>query len=176
MLKPTSYVCRLGERVIRWRKGKKLRRPWQPSIGLRSAMVEGKAKELRLRPMELLLGCTIERFRLPEDLVGIISTLSHMSRFGVSATFGSMLISPGFGSQSPTALSLELFSVNPSPLVLPHGVPIVHVAFAKMEGAANTALQLGQSVYDGRPAPTPPLLYEEFSQLVRVGGRRHPPA
>ncbi len=162
-LKPASYVLRLSDR---WRM-------WSPSdepvdlaapvdtAGLLSPIVT--SEEYVLSNTEFCLAATIERFSLPPHLMGIVAPLSHVTRFGLSVGLGSFIVSPRFGANAPTSLTLELVAHNPSPLRLRAGLPICHLALMKVTPASETH-PLDRSIYEGRESPSSPLLAEEWNR------------
>jgi dCTP deaminase len=121
---------------------------------------------MTLRPGDFMLAATSERIQLPSTLLAFVAALSHMARFGLQVTATSLLVSPGFGSGAPTALTLELSSVNPAPLVLRAGMPVCHVVFCAVTPGDPLDVRLARSVYDGLRQPSPPLLYEEFAATL----------
>lgn len=160
-LKPASYVLRLSNR---WRK-------WSPSsepIDLAASVDTDRllspiitSEEYVLSNTEFCLAATIEQLSLPPHLVGIVAPLSHVTRWALSVGLGSSIVSPKFGATTPTSLTLELAAHNPSPLKLRAGLPICHLAFIKVT-PDNESRLLGQSIYEGREAPSGPLLAEEW--------------
>ncbi len=160
-LKPASYVLRLSNR---WRK-------WFPSsepIDLTVPIDNDKllssivtSEYHILSNGEFCLGATIERLSMPPHLVGIVMPLSHVTRFGLSVGLGSFIVSPGFGATTPTSLTLELVTHNPSALKLRAGLPICHLAFMRVTPGRNSR-PLDRSIYEGREAPAGPLLAEEW--------------
>lgn len=164
MLKPASYVLTLGGRFRTW--------------GCRTSPLDLSSRDaasalgppqtlsaITLQDRTFVLACSAEIIGLPMDLVGIISTLSHVARFGISTHLDSWLVSPGFGHTEPTALTLELVSCNPSPVTLDSGMPVCHISFARASGVPDPTLFLATSIYEGKEAPSPPLLVDEFPSL-----------
>ena len=160
-LKPASYVLRLSNRWRRWF-------PSDEPIDLTAPVDTDKllspiitSEEYVLSNMEFCLAATIEQLSLPPHLVGIVAPLSHVVRLGLSVGLGSFIVSPKFGATTPTSLTLELASHNPSPLKLRAGLPICHLAFIKV--TPTTELRaLSKSIYEGRETPSGPLLAEEW--------------
>lgn len=169
LLKPASYVLRLGDRWRQWSHIKKPISVWTPDASRLHLQPELYTNEITLQPGIVVLGSTAETIGLPNDLVGIVSTLSHLARFGLSTHLQAFLVSPGFGAHTPTALTLELVSFNPSPLCIKTGMPVCHLAFTRTSSAVSK-LPLGRSIYEGHDSPAPPMLYEEFSSLGQLKG------
>ena len=163
-LKAASYVLQFSNR---WRK-------WLPSnktIDLAASVDADKlispittSDEYVLSNSEFCLAATIEKLSLPSNLVGIVTPLSHIARYGLSVNLGSCIISPKFGATTPTGLTLELTSHNPSPLKLQVGLPVCHLAFIRVTPSTDSYL-LNQSIYEGRETPSAPLLNEEWIKI-----------
>jgi dCTP deaminase len=169
LLKPVSYVLRLGSRVIKWTPSAKPIRIWSESAGKDYLVSELLTPGYILPPGGFLLSGTLERIRMPEGLCGIISTLSHLARFGVCVHLNSFVISPGFGMGKMSNLTLEIASHNSAPIELHPGLPLCHILFVRTEAVQGARLLLATSVYEGLEAPSGPMLYEEFSNILGAG-------
>jgi dCTP deaminase len=170
LLKPASYVLRLGSRFARWHSSARRLSPWTEAIDPAQLVYEEAPNGIELAPGDFLLAATMERVSVPRNLVGVMSPLSHIARLGISVVSGSCWISPGFGEAKPTALTLEICSLTRSAVVLHPGMPVCHLAFAETSRPAhNTVRPLDASVYEGRDAPMGPRLLEEFQFAARRG-------
>ena len=159
-LKPVSCVLHLSNRWRKWTASSEPIDLYDTQASDCSFTPIFTSEEQILSKGEFLLGATVERIKLPSDIVAIITPLSHIARWGLCVNFGSMFVSPGFGVACRTALTLELASFNQSPLILRNGLPICHLAFIKVK-KDNKSYPLKQSVYDGRETPIGSLLNEE---------------
>lgn len=92
-----------------------------------------------LRPGRLVMGPAAEEVRLPKDLSGLIGTLSHLARLGLTCHLGSPLVMAGWQGN----ITFELFNTGPAPLKLYRAMPIARLVLLPMSGP----LQLGA----GRP-------------------------
>lgn len=106
-----------------------------------------------LCPNELILGSTVESFRLPSHLVGRIEGKSSLGRLGLMVHSTAGFIDAGFRGQ----LTLELSSITSSLIVLYPGMKIAQVSFMRMTTAAErpygtTGLN---SKYLGQEGPQP---------------------
>ena len=93
----------------------------------------------------------------------MLSTLSHIARFGLDVLHNSFLVSPGFGRNAPTALTFELVSHNPNPIRLRPGLPICHIGFQQVLNPGTPNATLSKSIYENKASPVPPMYVEEFS-------------
>ena len=83
-------------------------------------------EEAILAPQEFLLAQVQEAVDLPEDLVGVISTLSHAARLGLASNPSSILVESKFSGY----LTLELHNLLPRPLRILPGDPVAKLKFA----------------------------------------------
>lgn len=166
LLKPASYVLRAGKRYRVWKRTGKDVVVWSENAAASHITDVIESDELTIEPGTLVLLSSLESVSIPDHLLAMILTTSHVARFGMSCQLGSALISPGFGLAAKQALTLELVSFNPNPIRLRSGTPLCHLLFAPVDGDRAKSSRLRQSVYElsGSP-PQPPLLYEEFRGL-----------
>jgi dCTP deaminase len=165
--KPASYILRLGNRWRKWAVSSEPVDIGKPVDTERLLSPIITSDEYVLSNAEFCLAATIEQLSLPPNLVGIVAPLSHISRWGLSVNLGSMIVSPKFGATTPTCLTLELASHNPSPLKLKAGLPICHLAFIKVT-SSDKPRPLDRSIYEGRETPSSPCLSEEWNIIHGV--------
>ena len=165
LLKPASYVLRLGDRTCQWTRREEAINVWSPCAGEKHLGSVIRADDFILPSGGFALASTLERVSVPNDLVGIISTLSHLARFGLSVHANSFWVNPGFGMHTQTFLTLELASVNPSAIHLKSGIPVCHLSFARTSSKPTVENPLTRSVYEGRDPLAIPMLFEEYSFL-----------
>lgn len=118
-------------------------------------------------PGEFALACTTEAIGIPHDRFGVISTLSHIARFGLSVHGGANFVNPSFGLNKPTRLTLELCNHNPSPVTLTAGMPIAHLRVGRLDNEA-AFMSSHVSVYEGTDPVTAPRFFEEWQHLFDV--------
>jgi len=167
LLKPASYVLRLGSECLVW-KDLGMNIQLDKYMATSEHFERLRTEEVCLRPGIFTLASSLEVLRLPMEVIGVLSTLSHVARFGLNVVQGSSLVSPGFGQKLPTALTFEIVNANPNPIWLRPGLPICHIAFQEVsnKGTPNAILQT--SVYETRKAPAPPLYSEEFRDFCDI--------
>ncbi|MEM0475272.1 MAG: dCTP deaminase [Candidatus Norongarragalinales archaeon] len=88
---------------------------------------------VELVPNELVLGCTLERLRLSEDLCARIDGRSKIARAGLLVHVSSSLVQPGVNNVQV----LELMNVSPLPLRLFPGARVCQVVFEELKGRAR---------------------------------------
>lgn len=94
---------------------------------------DGEVEDTRgawLQPGEFALASTLEEFRMPADVLGVVHDKSTWARRGLAAQ--NTVIEPGWRG----FLTLELTNHGREPLWLEHGVGIVQVIFHLLDQPA----------------------------------------
>jgi dCTP deaminase len=113
-----------------------------------------------LHPGEFVLGSTLERIRLPDDLVARLEGKSSLGRLGLLIHSTAGFIDPGWDGH----VTLELSNVANLPITLYVGMKIGQLSFVQLtEPAENPygAALLG-SKYQGQSGPTPSRYWKNF--------------
>jgi dCTP deaminase len=115
-----------------------------------------------LHPGEFVLGSTLERIRLPDDLVARLEGKSSLGRLGLLIHSTAGYIDPGWDGH----VTLELSNVANLPITIYPGMKIGQVSFVQMtEAAAAPYGSAGlASKYKGQEGPTPSRYYKNFEQ------------
>src|SRR3954468_9527416 len=113
-----------------------------------------------LHPGEFVLGSTLERIRLPDDLVARLEGKSSLGRLGLLIHSTAGFIDPGFGGN----ITLELSNVANLPITIYPGMPIGQISFMRMDQAVENPYGAGKnaSKYQGQAEPTPSRFYLNF--------------
>ncbi len=115
-----------------------------------------------LHPGEFVLGSTLERVRLPDDLVARLEGKSSLGRLGLLIHSTAGFIDPGWDGH----VTLELSNVANLPITIYHGMKIGQLSFVQMTEAAETpygTAELG-SKYQGQRGPTPSRYWQNFRE------------
>jgi dCTP deaminase len=115
-----------------------------------------------LHPGEFVLGQTLERVRLPDDLVARLEGKSSLGRLGLLIHSTAGFVDAGFEGN----LTLELSNVANLPITIYHGMPIGQISFMRMDGPVENpygSTDAG-SKYQGQAEPTPSRFYLNFKQ------------
>ncbi len=115
-----------------------------------------------LHPGEFVLGSTLERVTLPDDLVARLEGKSSLGRLGLLIHSTAGFIDPGWDGH----VTLELSNVANLPITIYHGMKIGQVSFMQLsEPAASPygSTTLG-SKYQGQRGPTPSRYWQNFEQ------------
>jgi dCTP deaminase len=113
-----------------------------------------------LHPGEFVLGSTLERVAVPDDLVGRVEGKSSLGRLGLLIHSTAGFIDAGFDGH----ITLELANVASLPITLYPGMKIGQVSFMRMTTAADAPYGHGAtgSKYQGQRGPTPSRYFENF--------------
>lgn len=113
-----------------------------------------------LHPGEFVLGSTLERVAVPDDLVARVEGKSSLGRLGLLIHSTAGFIDAGFDGH----VTLELANVATLPITLYPGMKIGQVSFMRMTSPAERPYGSGASgsKYQGQRGPTPSRYFENF--------------
>jgi dCTP deaminase len=117
---------------------------------------------LILHPGEFVLGSTLERVVLGDDLVGRLEGKSGLGRLGLLIHSTAGFVDPGFAGH----LTLELSNVASLPITVYPGMKIGQISFLLMTSPAERpygSSSLG-SKYQNQRGPTPSRYFENFRE------------
>ena len=152
-IQPASVDVRLGGTFLVFRRHMTSDiDPWQVSDQLMEGVTVAPSQPFILHPGEFVLGTTLERLTLPEDVVARIEGKSSLGRLGllIHATAG--FVDPGWTNGQ---ITLELSNVAPLPIRLWPGMKIAQLSFMQMDQPAERPYghpALG-SKYQGQSGP-----------------------
>ena len=113
-----------------------------------------------LHPGEFVLGSTLERIQLPDDLVARLEGKSSLGRLGLLIHSTAGFIDPGWDGH----VTLELSNVANLPITIYFGMKIGQISFVQMTEPAETPYGAGSlgSKYQGQQGPTPSRYWKNF--------------
>jgi dCTP deaminase len=125
-----------------------------------------------LHPGEFVLGSTLERVALPNDLVARLEGKSSLGRLGLLIHSTAGYVDPGWDGN----LTLELSNVANLPITLYYGMKIGQISFQQMSSPVEVPYgdaRLG-SRYSGQRGPTASRFHVDFERgrLLPVPGRK----
>jgi len=134
----------------------------QPMEGLTELVEVGDDEPFILHPGEFVLGQTLERVTLPDDLVGRLEGKSSIGRLGLLIHSTAGFIDPGFDGN----LTLELSNVANLPITIYRRMPIGQISFMRMDAAVERPYgsQEAGSKYQGQTEPTPSRFHRNFQR------------
>jgi dCTP deaminase len=115
-----------------------------------------------LHPGEFVLGSTLERVALPNDLVARLEGKSSLGRLGLLIHSTAGYVDPGWDGN----LTLELSNVANLPITLYDGMKIGQISFQRLSSAVEVAYgdeRIG-SRYRGQRDPTASLYHRDFDR------------
>jgi dCTP deaminase len=124
--------------------------------------VDDEESPFILHPGEFVLASTLERIRLPDDLVARLEGKSSLGRLGLLIHSTAGFIDPGWDGH----VTLELSNVANLPITIYYGMKIGQLSFVQLTEPAETpygADRLG-SKYQGQRGPTPSRYWQNFER------------
>lgn len=115
-----------------------------------------------LHPGEFVLGSTLERVAVPNDLVARLEGKSSLGRLGLLIHSTAGFVDAGWDGQ----LTLELSNVASLPITLYPGMKIGQISFIQMTTDADRPYGTGElgSKYQGQVGPRPSRYWENFTE------------
>ena len=113
-----------------------------------------------LHPGEFVLGSTLERVAIPDDLVARLEGKSSLGRLGLLIHSTAGYVDPGWDGY----LTLELSNVANLPITIYAGMKIGQISFFRLSSPAEIPYgsKKTRSKYQGQRGPTPSRFFEEF--------------
>jgi dCTP deaminase len=161
LVQPSSVDVRVDARFRVFHNGR------YPYIDVRQAMpdltelVEVKDGEpFILHPGEFVLGQTLERVTLPNDLVARLEGKSSLGRLGLLIHSTAGFVDPGWKGN----LTLELSNVATLPIALYYGMRIGQISFFTMSSPVDRPYGSPElrSRYQGQKEPTASAFHRDF--------------
>ena len=114
-----------------------------------------------LHPGEFVLGSTLERVALPDDVVARLEGKSSLGRLGLLIHSTAGYVDPGWDGY----LTLELSNVANLPITIYRGMKIGQISFFRLTTPADVPYgsTSTKSKYQGQRGPTASRFFEEFS-------------
>jgi dCTP deaminase len=134
----------------------------QPQEDLTELVEVGDDRPFILHPGEFVLASTLERVKLPDDLVARLEGKSGLGRLGLLIHSTAGFIDPGWDGH----VTLELSNVANLPITIYYRMKIGQLSFVQLTEPAETpygADGLG-SKYQGQMGPTPSRYWKNFAE------------
>ena len=166
LLQPSSVDVRV-DRLFRV-----FRNSRYPFIDVKQEMEEltelvevGADEAFILHPGEFVLGSTLERITLPDDLVARLEGKSSLGRLGLLIHSTAGFIDPGWDGH----VTLELSNVANLPITIYYGMKIGQLSFVQLSEPAEHPYGSGGlgSKYQGQRGPTPSRYWQNFADDSR---------
>ncbi len=163
LVQPSSIDVRLDSKFLVFRNTKRAYIDVKQPADDLMEMIEVRADEpMFLHPHEFVLGSTIERVRMPDDLVARLEGRSSLGRLGVVIHSTAGFIDAAFQGH----VTLEISNLANLPIALYAGMRIGQLSFSLMTTPAERPYGPARgSKYSGQDVPTASRLYLDFVQL-----------
>jgi dCTP deaminase len=153
LIQPSSVDVRLDRRFLVFRNTKRAYLDVkQPADDLMELIEVRPDEPMFLHPHEFVLGNTIERVHIPDDLVGRLEGRSSLGRLGVVIHSTAGFLDPGYLGH----ITLEISNLANLPVALYPGMRIGQISFVQMSTPAERPYGPGQAL------PTASRLYLDF--------------
>ena len=136
--------------------------PKEPQEDLTELVEVEGAEAFILHPGEFVLGSTLERVTLPDDLVARLEGKSSLGRLGLLIHSTAGFIDPGWDGH----VTLELSNVANLPITSYPGMKIGQLSFVQLSEPAERpygSAGIG-SKYQGQRGPTPSRYWQNFER------------
>lgn len=160
-IQPASVDVHLDSQ---FRVFRNIRKPYvdvrEPQEDLTDLVCISGDEPLILHPREFILGSTLEKVTIADDIVARVEGKSSLGRLGLLIHSTAGYVDPGWSGH----LTLELSNVSNLPITLYYGMPIGQISFLRLTSPAEKAYGadgLG-SKYQGQKEPTASRFYMNF--------------
>jgi dCTP deaminase len=126
-LQPASYELALASTFLTFNPQVEVIDPLNLGDYTREVKVE-EGCYLVLHPGEFVIGSTVESFRFPRDLVGMLNGKSSLGRLGLQVHATAGFFDPGFRGTA----TLEMSNISRLPIRLWPGMMVAQMAFLKL--------------------------------------------
>ena len=158
---PDSVDIRLGSELLLSKNvGKTLDPMKKGEVDYFEKVSLKEGESFMLGHHQFVLANTLEKIGLSEGIAAQIEGRSSIGRFGIVIHMTAGIIHAGFGSKKPSTLTLEVYSVNPNPVLLHPGMKIAQLSFFRLGKKALKGYDaIAGSKYVGQDAPVAPKAY-----------------
>jgi dCTP deaminase len=162
LVQPSSIDVRLDNKFLVFRNTKRaFIDVKQPADDLMELIEVDNDDPMFLHPHEFILASTIERVRMPDDLVGRLEGRSSLGRLGVVIHSTAGFIDASFEGN----VTLEISNLANLPIALYPGMRIGQISFSLMTTPADKPYGAARgSKYSGQHLPTASRLYLDFQK------------
>src|SRR5213593_990951 len=142
----------------------------QPMPDLTEVVEVAEPDPFILHPGEFVLGSTLERVAIPDDMVARLEGKSSLGRLGLLIHSTAGYVDPGWDGY----LTLELSNVANLPITIYPGMKIGQISFFRLTTPAERPYgSKGRgSKYQGQRGPTASRFFEEFAREKGTGTSR----
>lgn len=165
LLQPSSIDVRVA---AQFRVFHNNRQPYidvrRPLSDLTELVEVGEDEPFILHPGEFVLGSTLERVAVPDDLVARLEGKSSLGRLGLLIHSTAGYVDPGWDGN----ITLELSNVARLPITIYYGMRIGQLSFLRLTTPVD---QPYRGKYQGQRGPTASRAYQDFPSAPGDPGR-----
>ncbi len=160
LVQPASIDLRLDSKFLVFRNTRRaVIDVKEPTEDLMELIEVGPDEPMYVHPGEFILGSTVERVRMPDDVVARLEGRSSLGRIGILIHSTAGFIDPCFDGH----VTLEISNVANLPVALYPGMRIGQLSFEQMTTPAERPYGPARgSKYNGQQLPTASRLYLDF--------------
>lgn len=166
-IQPASIDLRLGYEFLTFNRSQTaLIDPMDPASfeGLTTLVVLDEGQRFLIHPGEFVLGTTLERLEIPNDLVGQLDGRSSLGRLGIIIHSTAGFIDPGFIGN----VTLEISNLNNIAIALYPGMRVCQLSFEPLGQTADQPYaQRRASKYQQQRLPTMSRIYDDPEFIAR---------
>ncbi|MBI5159598.1 dCTP deaminase [Candidatus Micrarchaeota archaeon] len=130
---PASIDLTLSDEFWVFKQSERKREQDLKETGFEKITRKIKAKQITLAPGELVLGKTVEKIALPNNVIGRLEGRSRYARMGLAVHVTSAVVQPGSNNHQV----LEIVNLAPFPIVLHAGMRVSQLLLQKMDSATS---------------------------------------
>lgn len=150
LIQPNSIDVRLADRFSWHESGEGIIDPYK-SESVLEGLVHVVGDSMVIQPHQFVLGATLEKVCLPDDIVGQLTGKSSLARLGVMVHVTAGFIDAGF-SNPPAQITLEIVNVGNRPVRLHAGMCIAQMVFTRTARCEVPYNLKPSAKYNGQPA------------------------
>ena len=159
---PDSVDIRLDKRILVAKKTGKVIDP-RNGIDMEFDEYDLSKEPYALKPGDFVLASSYERIGLSNHITAQLEGRSSLGRLGIVIHMTAGLIHAGWGLKKPSALTLEISSVNPNPVLLHYKMKIAQLSFMLLRSPASTGYdECKDSKYVGQSDVTASKMHHDY--------------
>ena len=161
-VQPASYDVKLGKEIRVFRNITKAYLDLKDDPKHFMELVKIKnGQPFVVHPGEFVLGTSVERIKIPRDMIARLDGKSSLGRLGIIIHATAGYIDPGFNGY----ITFEITNVANIPIALYTGIRMGQLSFMRLETPAEIPYGKGRgSKYQGQKGPTASRIWQDFKK------------
>lgn len=150
LVQPNSIDVRLADKFSWHEDNGEIIDPYK-SDSVLDGLVHVTGESIVIQPKQFVLGATLEKMQLPDNIVGQLTGKSSLARLGVMVHVTAGFIDAGF-SNPPAQITLEIVNVGSRPVRLHAGMCVAQMVFTRTAPCEVPYNMKASAKYNGQPA------------------------